>query len=122
MQVHFPDGSTRTPTDIRATYRCEYAGTNRDGAQTWASDAFFIRTSKSQRGPILVVETPEHRQIVACLDHQGDGNGYAGGCWVDGIPTGFTARRDGAALVLEVWDVAPCAPGPNAIPGLDAPL
>lgn len=119
MLVRFPDGSNRTHTEVRATHRLEYAGTIRDGAQTWAGDAFFVRTSKSQRGPILVIETPDQRQIVACLDHQGDGNGYAGGCWVDGVPTGFTARRDGAAVVLEIWDVAACEPGEFHLPGVD---
>lgn len=120
--IPFPDGSARTPTDIRATYRCEYAGTIRDGAQTWASDAFYIRTSKAPRGPILVIETPDQRQIVACLDFMGEGQGYAGGAWVGAHPTAFTARRDGAAVVLELWDVAACEPGPDAIPGVDTPL
>jgi len=121
MQVKFPDASTRTPTEIRATYRLEYGGTIRDGAQIWASDAFSARTSKAPRGPILVIETPDQRQIVACLDYQGEGRGYAGGTWVGAHPTAFTARRDGAAVVLELWDVAACEPGPLHLPMVDGP-
>lgn len=119
MNVTFPDASLRTITDIRATYRLDWAGITAQGAQTWASDAFHARTSKAPRGPILVIETPDMRQIVACLDFMGEGMGYAGGAWVGAHPTAFTARRDGAAVVLELWDVAACEPGPLHLPMVD---
>lgn len=119
MNVTFPDASLRTITDIRATYRLDWAGITAQGAQTWASDAFHARTSKAPRGPILVIETPDMRQIVACLDFMGEGMGYAGGAWVGAHPTAFTARKDGAAVVLELWDVAACEPGPLHLPMVD---
>ena len=113
--IPFPDGSTRTPTAVRATHRLEYGG----NAHAWQNDHFHARASTSQRGPSLVIETPDQRRILAVLDHMGDGQGYAGGAWIAGIATAFTARKTGAAVVLEIWDVEDAAPGPWHVQGVD---
>lgn len=44
---------------------------------------------------------------------------YAGGGWPDGRATGFTLGKQDDDLVLKVWDVAACEPGPLYLPGVD---
>ena len=113
--ARFPDGSNKPLTTVRATYRLE-----RHDAKNWRCDVFHARATTWREEPVL--EITEHPQrVVALLEFAGDGAGYIGGAWPNGVATAFTARRDGDALVLELWDVEPTPPGERHLPGVDGP-
>jgi len=113
MQVRFPDGSHKPVTTIRATYRLEPA----DAPRLWRCDAFEARGTVWREEPIIGIS--RDGRDVAFLEHLGPGQGYGGGSWPDGVATAFTVKRDGTALVLELWDVEATEPGPWHVPGID---
>lgn len=114
--MRFPDASDRPPTTVRATHRLEPSG------RRWVGNGFVATPDTWHEAPVLRVEMPgegPETYRTAWLDYLGAGKGYAGGCWVGGTATGFTARKDGAALVLELWDVEDRAPGWLHLPMVD---
>lgn len=70
---------------------------------------------------IPTIEINRDGRAVVYLSHLAEGQGYGGGAWPDGVATAFTVKRDGDALVLELWDVEATAPGEFHIPGIDGP-
>lgn len=114
MKVRFPDGSHKPTTNVRATHRLLPAA-----PKLWRSDAFEARGTVWREEPIIGIS--REGRDVAFLEHLGPGQGYGGGAWPDGVATAFTVRRDGDALVLELWDVEATEPGEFHIPGIDGP-
>jgi len=114
ISARFPDGAYRDTTEARATYRLDH-----HNARTWTGHGFTATAMTWQGEPIM--EIAADNQIVAYLDHMGDGQGYAGGTWrPNGVATAYTARKDGEALVIVLWDVdADVPPGPLYIEGID---
>lgn len=116
MKIRFPDGSHKPTTEIRATYRLEAIA-----PKIWNNDRWVVYPLSRPDRPMMYVKqrTEDGPILAACLDHMGEGQGYGGGAWPDGVATAFTVKRDGDALVLELWDVEATEPGPNAIPYMD---
>lgn len=112
--VRFGDNSRKPITNVRATYRLAPTG-----------DANIYRHPQVTAEYGTAIGPKQWRveldRYPVFLSHCPETHDYAIGATPHSRNTAYILRKDGDALVLELWDVEPTAPGEWHLPGVDGP-